>query len=123
MCGKKIWAALAAVIISVTALSVTAFAAEMRVPINEKYFPDEIFREYVSEFDTNGDNWLSQNERDKVTEIDVSSKEIGSLKGIEKFKNLETLDCHNIYCLNTVDGHYDWLTELDVSQNTKLKKL
>lgn len=40
MYGKKIWAVVTAAIISVTALSVTAFAAGTKVTINEKNFPD-----------------------------------------------------------------------------------
>ncbi|MBD5141967.1 MAG: hypothetical protein HDT25_11250, partial [Ruminococcus sp.] len=68
---KKLAAALAASVISVTAVTVTAFAAGTKVPITEKYFPDENFREYVSQFDTDGNGWLSQKERDAVKVIDV----------------------------------------------------
>ncbi|MDE5741065.1 MAG: hypothetical protein K2H90_01285 [Oscillospiraceae bacterium] len=49
---KKITAAMAALAVSVTAVSVTAFAAGTKVPLTEKYFPDENFREYVTQFDT-----------------------------------------------------------------------
>ncbi len=130
---KKIAAIITAGIVSVTAVSVTAFAAGNKVPITEKYFPDENFREYAAEFDTNGDNWLSQKERDAVAEMDVSDKEIGSLKGIEKFKKLEKLVCYGnklkkldvssntkLSYLNCTNCD---LTELDVSKNTKLEEL
>lgn len=113
---KKAVSAAAAAVISAVALSVTAFAAGTRVPINEKYFPDENFREYVNQFDADGNGSLSQKERDAVTEIDVGfpddDKIIKSLLGVGYFKNLEKLDCTG-----------NELTKLNVSKNTELREL
>lgn len=79
-------------------------------------FPDSIFRAYVSEnFDTDGNGYLSDSEIQAVTTIDVSysgtvnTEKISSLKGVEHFVDLLFLDCAG-----------NALTELDVSQNTKL---
>lgn len=110
---KKICAALTAAVISVTAVAVTAFAVS-DVTVNKDNFPDETFREYVSEnFDKDKNGKLSQEEWVAVTEINVEQqKKIKSLKGVEKFKNLEILYCNN-----------NKLTTLDVSENTKLKQL
>lgn len=84
--------------------------------VNETNFPDSIFRAYISNnFDKDGNGYLSDSEIQDVTTIDVSysgtvnTEKIGSLKGVEHFDNLLFLDCAG-----------NALTELDVSQNTKL---
>ena len=104
------------------------------IAIDATNFPDENFRTYVSSnFDTDKDTYLSDNEIAAVTRIDVPQRSISSLKGIEFFTALTYLDCHNnqltsldvskntaleyLYC------YYNQLTSLDVSKNTALKKL
>lgn len=84
--------------------------------VNETNFPDSIFRAYVSNnFDKDGNGYLSDSEIQAVTTIDVSysgtvnTEKISSLKGVEHFVDLLFLDCAG-----------NALTELDVSQNTKL---
>ena len=47
-----------------------------------------------------------------VTELDLSYMELTDLSGIEWFSELEVLDCNG-----------NWLTELDLSQNTVLREL
>ena len=131
---KKITAIIAALAVSVTAVSVTVFAAGTKVPITEKYFPDEVFREYVSEnFDADGNGFLSQKERDAVTKISVSEMKIKSLKGLQYFKNLEYLYCDNNDIaeldvskntkLECIQCYNNKLTKLDLSKNTQLKAL
>ena len=86
---------------------------EIGVAIDAKNFPDEIFRTYVKEnIDTTADDILTVSELEQVIEIDVSSKKISDLTGVEYFTALQWLDCHN-----------NQLKELNVSQNTALKKL
>ena len=83
------------------------------IPIDEAHFPDANFRAWVSENcdpDTNG--YLTDTEREAVTSIDVVSQEIGSLKGIEYFSELERLDAES-----------NELTELDLSNNTALRNV
>ena len=83
------------------------------VEINATNFPDATFRTYVStEFDENNDATLSQEELDAVTNIDVRSKGITTLKGVEHFTNLRLLHCGS-----------NQLTSLNVSQNTRLENL
>ena len=91
------------------------------VKIDDKNFPDENFRNYVSHFfDKDKDGKLSQDELDEVKEISIddrlyfSSKGQSdpSLKGIEYFKKLTTLKCSNYK-----------LTELDLSKNPNLTYL
>ena len=104
--------------------------------INEKNFPDELFREYIYEmFDRNKDGMLSHKEIAKVKDIDISfSKGILSLQGIENFPKLKRLDCGENLQLTRLDisknpilqylsCHNTGITELDVSNNLDLRVL
>lgn len=82
------------------------------IPVDEDYFPDDNFRSYVNTFDRDKDGYLSIEERNQVTYINVRGKEIKSLEGVEYFSYLNELDCSN-----------NQLTELDFSSNTELVKL
>ena len=83
------------------------------IAIDATNFPDERFRTYIQEnFDTTADGILSESERKQVTEINVSSKGISDLTGVEYFTVLKELHCS-----------YNNLTELDLSQNTALQGL
>lgn len=62
------------------------------------------------EFDKNGDNVLSKDERNAVTALDVQKQRVASLKGIEYFPHLKVLNAQ--LCR---------LTELDLSKNTELE--
>jgi Leucine-rich repeat (LRR) protein len=98
-----------------TFLPFSAFAEEELtdnygiIPLVEYVIPDEAFREYLKEFDTNGDEILAPAERYAVTEIHASDKNISNLYGIQFFPNLKMLYCYN-----------NQLTKLDVSKNTAL---
>ena len=73
-------------------------------------FPDEEFRRFLKECcDTNGDGKINVDIQNMTI---PTSYGIKSLKGIEFFENLETLDCHGI-----------GLTTLNVSMNFNLKEL
>ena len=82
------------------------------LPINEENFPDEIFRDWILTQDYGKDGYLTDEEIEEVTSINVSDMAIANLKGIEFFTAL----CE-LYCYNTN------LTSLDVSQNTDLTVL
>ena len=102
-----------AMIFSVIPMGFIAYAAAGDVEINAANFPDEIFRDYVSEnLDTSEDGVLSSEEIAAVTEIDVGNEDIASLKGVEYFTEVVGLYCS-----------WNELTELDVSKNTKLESL
>ena len=99
-----------------TFLPFSAFAASDSygpVYLDDRIVPDDTFREYLlKRFDKDHNGTLYPAERYAVTEIDVNSKNITSLKGIEFFPNLKVLNC----------GH-NRLTSLDVSKNTVLQEL
>ena len=85
--------------------------------INEANFPDAIFREYVGKnFDANADGVFTSKELANVKKIDLSGTEVASLKGIEFFSNLETLN---------VEGPAEGgkLTSMELSANTMLTSL
>ena len=84
---------------------------EENIEINEINFPDDTFRAFVTNLSLDG-NVLSLEERLSVDTINLQEANITSLKGIEFFPNLEDLYCSN-----------NKLTQLDVSQNKKLKNL
>ena len=82
------------------------------IEINNINFPDEAFRNYISQnFDKNGDGKLSYEEIDNVKIIYMPGN-AASAKGIECFYALATL-----YCQNTS------IDELDLSSNTMLDML
>ena len=82
------------------------------LPINEENFPDAAFRGYVMDFDEDRDTALSKEEIAAVLEINVSDMGIKSLKGLENFTAVESLDCAR-----------NELTALDISANTALNSL
>ena len=96
----------------------TATGAVYPIEVNAEIFPDEKFRQYAEAFDLDGDGKLSLEESRAVTKINVGGTAeadggITSLKGIELFTDLESLDC----------GYNSGLKELNVSRNTALTVL
>ena len=95
------------------------------IDINESNFPDEKFRKYLLSKDYGADGVLTENEILNISSIDVSytvvpklgiviptKGSVHSLKGIEFFTALTSLNCRN-----------NILTSIDVSKNTKLTEL
>ena len=65
------------------------------VAIDEANFPDSVFREYVSSnFDTDSDGMLSEEEIARVRSISVTNGGIYSLQGVENFTALTELTCN-----------------------------
>ena len=113
------------------------------IEINATNFPDEAFRNWLLKQDYGKDGILTATEIKSVRSMDVSSCRITSLKGIEFFTNLWTLDCDynkltalDVRCnrtLKTLNCSYNQLTTLDVSncyqlwtlicENNQLKSL
>ena len=80
--------------------------------INTKTFPDDKFRELVGYRDRDENGYLDPDEIAAVTSLSIASNGIASLKGIEYFTALTSLNCHS-----------NQLTELDLTKNTKLQTL
>ena len=82
------------------------------VTIDEISFPDANFRNFVLKQSYGLDGVLTSDEIAEITTIDVSSRSIQSLKGIEYFTAVSTLNCKT-----------NQLTTLDLSRNTALNAL
>ncbi len=105
------------------------------VAINKANFPDDSFRQYVSDnCDTVKDGVLSLDEISKVTTITIiNNSNVKSLEGIEHFTALTRLDCYNTGIqtldvsnnpsLTYLDCHNTGIQTLDVSNNTALRYL
>lgn len=78
--------------------------------------PDEAFRAILQEFDTDSDGIVSRAEADAVTELDLEwdweSAQISDLQGIGFFTELQVLN-----------ASYQNLNAVDLSKNTKLKRI
>ena len=88
------------------------FQPVVQVGIDKTNFPDDNFWNYLLEQDYGKDGVLTEAEIRNITVMDVSEKEIKSLKGIEYFTALRTLNCSD-----------NELTELDLSKNMALENL
>ena len=109
------------------------FQPVVQVGIDKTNFPDDNFWNYLLEQDYGKDGVLTEAEIRNITVMDVSEKEIKSLKGIEYFTALRTLNCSDNElteldisgntALDTLDCRYNELTALDVSKNTALRSL
>ena len=112
---------------------IETYAAEGDVQINETNFPDNKFRSYVYQFDTNDDDILSQTEINNVDEIWIVDKDVVSLKGIEHFTKIQNLKCSrnklteldvsNNIALTRIDCGKNQIEKLNVSNNTALNEL
>ena len=117
---KKMTASLCAAMLAFTVFPFAVSAkASAPVNINKTIFPDESFRRLVKTFDENGDDLLSDDEIESVTEIELYSN-TENTKGIEYFTNLR------IFYYNRSGGfpfNAEKLTSLDLSANTQLEEL
>ena len=108
-----------------TFLPFSAFAAEgdatedKGIEIKDtNNFPDKRFVDNIRQYDTKTDGYLSEDELNKVTEMNLGPnyfgavKNIENLQGIEYFKKLKILDCS-----------YNKITKLDTSSNSDLEHL
>ena len=103
------------------------------VAINNTNFPDSNFRNWILSQDYGQDGIITDGEFANITKIKVEGKNIQSLKGIEFFANLTSLNCaenqltsldlsKNV-ALNYLSCQRNQLTSLDVSKCTALKEL
>ena len=96
-------------------------------------FDEKFWNFCLSNYDTNQDGLLSDEEIAAVTEIDCSGQELTSLQGIERFENLTSLDCSENFLttwdvsnktkLSILNCGYNQISTLDVTANTALQDL
>ena len=92
---RYLFLAMMAFAVCLAVCSVPASQAEGAIPMNEVYFPDDAFRQYISEkVDTDHDQYRSDTERNAVTTLSLNGKStLSSLAGVEFFPALKTLYC------------------------------
>ncbi|MBE5864433.1 MAG: hypothetical protein E7295_16555, partial [Lachnospiraceae bacterium] len=81
------------------------------VPLTSAFFPDKNFRNFLSQYDKDGNGKLSKKELGNIYKLNLDAKNIASLQGIRYLTFVRELSCRN-----------NKLTELDLSNN-KLKWL
>lgn len=110
------------------------FVQPESVEINSTNFQDTDFQTYVKQYDKDGNDSLSLEERNKVTTIELPDDSYcPTMKGIEYFPELVTLKCSNTHMrsldvsknlkLETLWCNWNNLEQLDVSKNKALKDL
>ncbi len=130
---SRLLTVLLAVMMVLTLMPLTVMATN-EVAIDETNFPDGTFRQYVlDKFDADDNGALSEKEIASVTRIEVGVKSITSLKGVEYFTALTSLNCgynklssldvSNNKSLKYLHCGYNQLTNLDISNNTNLTEL
>lgn len=85
-----------------------------KIYINKINFPDKAFRDYIKNtFDSTYDKgFLTKDEIERVTKIELFNLTLDTLQGIEHFSNLKSLNC--------IDTNIE---NLDLSKNPKLEEL
>ena len=110
------------------------FVQPESVEINSTNFQDTDFQNYVRQYDKDGNDSLSLEERNKVTTIELpEGSYCPTMKGIEYFPELVTLKCPEAHVrsldvsknlkLKTLWCYWNNLEQLDVSKNKALKEL
>ena len=89
-----------------------AYLVGGKLHLCDRNFPDAAFLAAVTEFDTDGDGALSQEEVAAVTEITLAGGSVASLQGVGFFTALSRLSVAN-----------NQLTSLDLSENKELTAL
>ena len=80
------------------------------------YIPDETFREYLlNEYDLNDDMELTQKEAEYIEVINIDTKNVASLEGIESMPNLKTL------IATTWGDNIGKISSVDVRNNTNIE--
>lgn len=120
----KLWRHAAAFLLSLCAVATVAAAADTPpVPLTEEAFPDPAFLQWVEKKDSDGDGFLSQEELDAVTAMDLRKQGIEQLDGLEYFRNLESLNCSENDLTALVLEDFPALTSLTCNENASLETL
>lgn len=120
----KLWRHAAAFLLSLCAAATMAAAADAPpVPLTEEAFPDPAFLQWVEKKDSDGDGFLSQEELDAVTAMDLRKQGIQQLDGLEYFRNLESLNCSENDLTALVLEDFPALTSLTCNENASLETL
>ncbi len=137
---KRRIAILLCILLLAALLPSVSVADDRYLEINKTNFPDDHFRAWIIEnlpvvYSTDIGYYMTWDKVAEITEIIPDDVDIESLRGIEHFSALETLNCFDMEELKELDVSYnlslrhldcDWcyqLTSLDVRNNTALEYL
>ena len=104
-------------------MTITSGAASSDIPIDSGTFPDPAFLQWVQQSDTDADGFLSQEERDAVTKMDLRKLGIRDLSGLEWFDALEKLNCSENELVSLELHDFPALTLLTCNENARLSNL
>ncbi|MBR2189433.1 MAG: hypothetical protein IJ860_08530 [Eubacterium sp.] len=102
------------------------FVGTNMTPVNMLTFPDEKLRAMMlTAAYSGGDQILNQTEKNSLTQLNCSGKEVASLEGIQVFQNLETINCANCKLTSFNPGAISAakLKFLNLNGNTSLNTL
>ena len=121
------------VVLLVCMFCYTMAEEDQGVKINKEHFPDSLFLKTVKKYDRDENGYLSAEEIENITVINLQGMDVETLKGIEFLTSLEVLNCEgnklteldlktnkeltSLYCDNNK------LTALNVKENTQLENL
>lgn len=122
----KIWKNAAALLLGLWAAAAMAVSAAAQAPpvsLTEEAFPDPAFLLWVQTQDSDSDGFLSQDELDAVTRMDLRKCGIQHLDGLEYFRNLEILNCSENNLVSLELDEFPALTSLTCNENPSLETL
>lgn len=90
------------------------------ITVDERTFPDAKFRQFVKDTYCGGGTTLTQATIDQTKNMNCNSERIASLRGIEYFTALTSLNCSQNRLVELNVSSNDALNELDCSLNEKL---
>ncbi len=104
-----------------------------RIALNQEYFDDSNLIAALRVCDEDANGYLSEQELTKVRTLDLSNKQISSLKGLEYFTNLEelklsenglsTIDLSSLPFIKHLELQSNALSSIDLSALTSLQYL
>ena len=100
------------VVLLVCMFCYTMAEEDQGVKINKEHFPDSLFLKTVKKYDRDENGYLSAEEIENITVINLQGMDVETLKGIEFLTSLEVLNCEG-----------NKLTELDLKTNKELTSL
>lgn len=104
-------------------LTVAGAEESASVALTDEAFPDPAFLLWAQKQDSDGDGFLSQDELNSVTKIDLRKYGIAQLDGLEYFRNVESLNCSENNLTELELDDFPFLTSLTCNENSRLETL
>ena len=119
----KFWKILLVALCSTAGISAASAVESDQVPIDSDAFPDPAFLDWVEQQDADEDGFLSESERDAVTNMDLRKQGIQDSTGLEWFQSLEKLNCNENDLIELEITDFPALQSLTCNENPRLETL